>query len=85
MIRGTRHERAEVYRDALERAAKGSARLKQVSDECDTEVATNFDLPAISIITRHAARLGMTREQFEDQRAWLKYVLEHNADVKGGD
>ena len=40
-------------------------RLREVISECQFELATNFDIPAISIITHHAARLGLTREEME--------------------
>ena len=40
-------------------------RLREVISECQFELATNFDIPAISIITHHAARLGLTWEEME--------------------
>lgn len=40
-------------------------RVCEVIRECQFELATNFDLPAIWIIARHASRLAMTREEFE--------------------
>jgi hypothetical protein len=35
-------------------------RIRKVISECQFELATNFDVPAISIVSHHAARLGMT-------------------------
>ncbi len=40
-------------------------RTREIISECQLELATNFDLPAISILIRHASRLGMTRQEFE--------------------
>ena len=40
-------------------------RIREVISECRFDLATNFELPAISILTRHASRLGMTRHEFE--------------------
>jgi len=43
-------------------------RIREVIDDCEWELVTNFDLPAVSIITHNAARLGMDRESFEKVR-----------------
>jgi hypothetical protein len=40
-------------------------RIREIISECQFELATNFDFPVISIISHHAARLGMTREELE--------------------
>lgn len=41
-----------------------TVRLKDVIAECRLELATNFDVPAISIISYHASRVALTAEQF---------------------
>ena len=37
---------------------------KSVIEDCQIELATNFDRPAIAIVSYHASRLAMTYEQF---------------------
>lgn len=51
-----------VFGDAISR------RTHEVVNECEMELVTNFDLPAISIIAHHAAVLGMDRDTFELMR-----------------
>jgi hypothetical protein len=44
---------------------KYKALTRRVVAECDEQLANDFSLPAIEILTRHAARLGLHREDFE--------------------
>jgi hypothetical protein len=57
--------RQAVQQVESEQWAAISERARQIVRECEFELVTNFDLPAISIISHHAARLGMDRETFE--------------------
>jgi hypothetical protein len=49
-----------------------SDRVRVVSRECDEQLAEDFTLPAVAILNHHAARVGMTRETFEQVRHLLK-------------
>jgi hypothetical protein len=49
-----------------------SERARVVSAECDEQLATQFNIPAVSILTHHALRLGMTRERFEQVRSLIE-------------
>lgn len=46
-----------------------SQRARQVVADCERELEANFNLPAITIIGKHAARLCLGREAFEAIRA----------------
>jgi len=39
-------------------------KIREVIADCQFELATNFDSPAIRIISYHASRLALTYEQF---------------------
>ncbi len=41
-----------------------SHKIKEVIAECQFELASNFDTPAIRIIAYHASRLAMAYEEF---------------------
>ena len=59
-------------------------RLREVISECQFELATNFDSPAILIISRHAARVGMDREVFDSMLNARVEVKDETSKVQMG-